>query len=80
MNITIPTRQAVQSLAETNLIRVLREIPDKPGLVPRFLPRAEVIRLISENQVQDVGSEAKAKGFTMSLKNEEGVYFIEGKQ
>lgn len=65
-------------LCQTNLIKVLKREEGVVGLVPRFLPRLEVLRMINENVVEQVGSEARAKGFTMSLKNDEDVYFFEG--
>lgn len=80
-NITINTRQAVQSLCETNLIKVLRTQEGVPGLVTRFVPREEVIRMIRDNVVEDVGQESKKKGFGFSLKDQAGdVWFVETKE
>ena len=78
-DITISSRQAVQSLNDTNLILVLREVEGIPGLVKRYLPREEAIALISENKVEMTGDEAKKKNFGMSFKDSETVYFVETK-
>lgn len=78
-NITISTKQALASLQETNLIKVLKHEDGVTGLCVRYLPREEAVRLISENTCEDVGDNAKAKGFGMSFQNGEDVYFIESK-
>lgn len=76
--IKISHRQAVQNLAETNMIRVLKS-GEVPGLVERFVPRDQIVRLIAECGAEEVGSEAQKRGFSMSLKNGEDIYFIESK-
>lgn len=78
-NINIPTRQATQRLNDTNLIKVLREVDGVPGLVVRFVPREEMAQMIKDNVCEEVGQESHKKGFCMSLKNGEDVYFIEGR-
>lgn len=77
-NINISTKQAVNSLFETNLIKVLKTQDGVPGLVTRFLPREEAISLIKDNVVEVTGPEAIKKGYPFSLKDGEDVYFIEG--
>lgn len=65
-------------LCQTNLIKVLKREEGVVGLCVRYIPRLEALQLLNENVVEQVGAEAKAKGFTMSLKNGEDVYFFEG--
>lgn len=76
--INISTRQAVQRLNDTNLIRVLKT-GEVPGLVERFVPREAIVQMIRDNVCEEVGQESHKKGYTMSFKNGEEVYFIEGK-
>lgn len=76
--IRISRKEAVRKLNDSNLIKVLKTEDGVCGLVPRFLPRAEVVQMINENVMEDVGQESKKKGFVMSLQNKEGVVFIEG--
>jgi hypothetical protein len=79
MNINLSTRQAVGKLAETNLIKVLREVDGVPGLCVRYFPREVIIKEIASNQVTVTGPEAIKKGYSMSLKDENGVCFIESR-
>lgn len=79
VDISIPTRVAVQKLSDTNLIRVLKT-GEVPGLVERFVPREAIVQMIRDNVCEEVGQESHKKGYVMSLKNDEDVYFIEGRQ
>lgn len=75
-DIKLNHRQAIANLSETNLIRVLKS-GEVPGLVERFIPRDQIVRLIADCGAEQVGSEAHKRGFGMSLKNGEEIYFIE---
>lgn len=78
-DIKINTKQAINSLFETNLIKVLVEIDDVRGLATRYFPRDQIVKIISENTCEFTGNEAVKKGFGMSLENDGKVMFIESK-